>query len=209
MNKNIKPDPKVEIRRVAETYRNENGVIDLSKLRNEQSNIYSKISYHFGTINGFLADMENYKNPSAQPANFVVTREAIRNRLTWDRLKELRDKNGDNMTFDEIGLMYGKSKVYMARLYKDLESIFATDSNAISPEAGTTVNRGVIRNRLAWDRLYNLHAADGENMSFDDIGLMYDKPGKYMEIFYNDFEKVFAGKSVGETADVEFSDELI
>lgn len=209
MNRNSKEDPKTEIRRVAETYRNENGVINLSKLRNEQLNIYSKISYHFGSINGFLADMENYKNPNVDNKDFVVTREVIRNRLTWDRLQELRDKNGDNMTFDEIGLMYGKSKVYMARLYKDLESVFASDDNVINPESGTTLNRGVIRNRLAWDRLFNLHSPEGEDMTFEDIGLMYGKTGEYMEIFYKDFEKVFAGKQINEMAEVEFSDELI
>lgn len=173
---------KIGIKAAAEQHRDIHGNVDLTKLRNENPSVYAKISYYFDNIENFLIDMGDFKLDT-----YTISRSAIRNRLAYDWLKSLRED--DDMKWEEIGLMYSKSKAYMNRLYNSLGKAFEENDDK-HETAGTSVNRNVIRNRLAYDRINNL--IKDQEMTVEDIALMYLVPQDFMAGFYDNMKQTFS-----------------
>lgn len=114
-----------EIIEVAETYRDSKGNIDLSKLRNEKPKVYSKIPYYFNNIDEFLVNMNSDRSEDNNAAGTSLNRAVVRNELAFDMLKYLRYEK--KMSLDEIGKKYDVSKMYISRLFRDLEKVFGDD----------------------------------------------------------------------------------
>lgn len=168
---------KNEIMNIAESYRDERGNIDLAKLRIEKPKVYAKISYYFGSIDGFMAEINN---ESAENLDSVKP-STIRNKLAFERLSYLRiDKE---RSFEELGTQYDKTRMYMSKLYRDLEE------NLNDADVGTTLSRPVVRNQLAFEML--VYLIDEKKMSFEEIASKYDVPADYVERLYNDWKKLF------------------
>lgn len=133
MQKHDKEKTKADIVLVAENFRTPSGNIDTSRLRKERPDMYTKIPYHFGNINNFISHMNDGINENLEGAGTTMNRDVVRNRLAYDRLKDLYEV--DKMTWANIGLMYGVSKVYVNRLYNDLKRVFGDNQvNIVSEE---------------------------------------------------------------------------
>lgn len=105
-----------EIIAVMKTYADENGNIDLTKLRTEVPKVYARISYYFGSIDQALIEAQG--GNSGAPVN----RMTLRNQLAHDHLKYLKEDL--KLTFEEIGNRYGVTRAHVSQLSKSLEKTF-------------------------------------------------------------------------------------
>lgn len=168
-----------EIMDIAEKFRDERGNLDLSQLRQNKPKVYASISYYFGSIDQFMVDVNADKTSSVELSSVKPT--AIRNQLAFERLNHLRVEK--DLSFDVLGKQYDKSRMYMSKLYRDLEV------NLKDADVGTTLSRPVVRNQLAFEMLDYL--IKNKKMSFEDIAKKYDVPAEYVERLYNDWKKLF------------------
>lgn len=172
---------KQEIIKVAEQFRDERGNIDLAKMRTEQGKVYSKISYYFGNIDNFMAEANNGESIQFNASS------AIRNQLAFKRISYLRDEK--KLSYEELGQMYDKTRMYMSKLYRSLE-IEKNDA-----DVGTTLSRPVVRNQLAFEALYELIA---NGRTFKEIEKEYNVSAEYAERLYTDWEKLFSSEGISE-----------
>ncbi|MNL99724.1 hypothetical protein D3C76_02110 [compost metagenome] len=107
-----------EIIAVMKQYADENGNIDLTKLRMEAPKVYARISYYFGSIDQALIEAQG--GTSGAPIN----RMTLRNQLAHDHIKYLREER--KMTLEEIGGIYGVTRAHVNQLYKALGKTFGT-----------------------------------------------------------------------------------
>lgn len=110
-----------EILEVMRAYRDQYGNVDLTKLRRERPNVYSRISYYFGSIDGALEEFINAEEGNAIPARASrgssVNRLTLRNQLAYDMLEYLRRE----LTLEDIAVRYGVSRAYVNQLHQSLK----------------------------------------------------------------------------------------
>lgn len=121
-------EKKMEIIEFMKQYKDENGNVDLSRLRKEEPKVYAKIPYYFGSIDQavieLLTDSSEEIKLSAKGA--TINRKTMRNQLAFDMLNILREK----YTLEEIGKMYGVSRAHVNQLYQSLaKSLGVTKEN--------------------------------------------------------------------------------
>jgi hypothetical protein len=133
---------KEEIIAVMENFKDANGNIDLTKLRNEKKNVYNQISYYFGSIDEALveAGLEAINSKDAAKGA-PLNRKTLRNALAYDMLVKLRDE----YTLEEIGKRYGVSRAHINQLFQSLSKTFGNkedeEENVESPEfKNTSIN---------------------------------------------------------------------
>lgn len=115
MSKNAE-QKKLEIIDVIHQYVN-NGVIDMSKLRNEHPSVYSSLPYYFGGVEGMLTELNLVK---VEKSKNKVT---LKNRLAYDYLTNLREK----YTLEQIATMYGVTRALINQQYQALDIAIKTD----------------------------------------------------------------------------------
>jgi YesN/AraC family two-component response regulator len=120
------------IMNTAVQYRDERGNVDLKKMRSDHPRIYSRIPYYFNDVDNFLVQMENFEGEhkkvweSTPEAGTTIGRQIIRNKLAYEHLKYLRHEK--NLTLDDIGQLYGVSKMYISKLYRELDKVFGAEA---------------------------------------------------------------------------------
>lgn len=122
MAKRVFTQKQLEIQEIMRKYRDDRGVVDMTKLRNEDPGTYSIITYHFGSIQDAIDSLSDEQHESASMGG-TMARQTLRNHLAFHHLKELRK----NHTLDEIATKYGYSKVMVGKLEKELTMIFGPD----------------------------------------------------------------------------------
>lgn len=96
-----------------------NGVIDMTKFRNDYPSIYATLPYYFGGVNKMLDELGLVKIQRSPQKNKMT----LRNRLAYDMLVELRKTN----TLEQIAARYDVSRALVNQLHKALESSIDTN----------------------------------------------------------------------------------
>lgn len=130
---------RLEIIKEMKKYSDNNGNIDLTRLRKENNKVYSKISYYFGSIDEALIECglnAAYKSKN-EASGAPLSRKTLRNALAYDMLVDLREKH----TLEEIGNKYGCSRAYINQLYQSLHKIFGENQEETNKavETNTTL----------------------------------------------------------------------
>lgn len=116
---------KKELLELAEKYRDKNGNIDLTALRKENPRMYSKIPYYFNNIESFLLALNSDYSKHNIGFGTSMNRAVVRNKLAFDMLNYLREEK--KLSYEEIGQMYGVSRMYISKLYRELEKVFGNN----------------------------------------------------------------------------------
>lgn len=147
-----------EIVELAKKYLDKNGGMDMTKFRKEQSSAYSRLAYYFNGVNGLLEAIyppSKYSEVEEEPVlyeeddvyqeeiNHVedevkrstgrgcpINGQSVRNELAYDMLRLMRK----NMTFQEIGDIYGVSRAHIHQLVQNLERNLATEERQVTLE---------------------------------------------------------------------------
>ncbi|MNV54170.1 hypothetical protein D3C71_1463440 [compost metagenome] len=109
---------KHEIIGLLSQYRDENGNVDMTKFREDQSSAYTRIPYYFGSVENALQQLHLVASGNSIGKGSPTNRLTLRNELAYDRLVDLRK----NHTLEEIGTMYGGvSRAHVNQLFQSLD----------------------------------------------------------------------------------------
>lgn len=108
---------KAEIIQSMKRFADENGNIDLTRLRQEMPKVYSRIPYYFGNVDKALIEAQG--GASGAPVNRLT----LRNQLAYDHIKFLREDK--RLTLEEIGNHYGVTRAHVNQLYQSLSKTFS------------------------------------------------------------------------------------
>lgn len=143
-------EKRKEIVELAKKYLDNSGTIDMVRFRKEQLSAYSRLSYYFNGVNGLMSEVsgqidkqdigENIiKNKKEDEVNEIkratgrgcpISGQSVRNELAYDMLTLMRK----NLTFQEIGDIYGVSRAHMHQLVHILERNIVTKERKVNAE---------------------------------------------------------------------------
>ena len=110
------------------TSKDENGMIDMRKFRNEYPKCYASINRLFGSVDEALRFVSakrtartTYRKSNARKSERTnqMYQRSVRDLLALDMIDRFRN---EGMSFDKIAEKYGVSREMMSSLYSDLNS---------------------------------------------------------------------------------------
>ena len=147
-----------DIVELAKKYLDTSGIVDMTRFRKEQSSAYSRLAYYFNGVNGLLEaiappskysqteeettlheedDVNQEENDHVEDEvkrstgrGCPINAQSVRNELAYDMLRLMRK----NMTFQEIGDIYGVSRAHIHQLVQILERNLVTEERQVTLE---------------------------------------------------------------------------